>query len=383
MESIVADARDNAWVPANMCQLAHVLANSGTKLQFADNLATADVASTGGPGSLSTLLCPLHLRNLGFAVPKLGVPGRPAGGIDVLGQLRGFKVELCEAEIREVMQSCGYAHFLAGPEFSPLDAALFRFRRLKGGQNIPALAVASILAKKISSGVTYVGLDVRVAPHGNFGAGFDAARGAAKDFCVAAKEAGISAVACLTDARTPNQPYIGRGEALLALELLFQGRAEPWLTEHHDLCRLMAAHVANLDPELKVARKQLRSVFEGNIEAQGSSRDVFEEKVQEISTAPRRELVAEKEGFLVVDLEGLRAAFVEANRHDAGEARFPDRIGLILRKRPGAYVERGDQLASVRSDETTLARCGEEIGASLKVIAVPDSTPKLETIVHA
>jgi len=366
-----------------MCHLAHVLADSGTKLQFADDPPTADVASTGGPGSLSTLLCPLHLRNLGFAVPKLGVPGRPAGGIDVLGQLRDFKVELCEAEIREVMQSCGYAHFLAGPEFSPLDAALFRFRQSRGAQNIPSLAVASILAKKIASGVRYAGLDVRVARHGNFGADIDTARDAAKNFCVAANEAGISAVACLTDARTPNQPYLGRGEALLALELLFEGKADPWLMEHHDLCRLLAAHVAALDPKLKADGRQARSAFQSNIEAQGSSREAFEEKVHQISTAPRRDLIAEKEGFLVIDLEVLRGAFVDANRQEASETRFPDRIGLILRRRPGAYVERGDILASVRGDETTWAHWGDDISASLKVTAAPVSTPKLESIVHA
>ncbi len=59
----------------------------------------ADVASTGGPSSLSTLLSPLFLRAGGAVVPKLGVPGRPAGGIDCLAQIPGYRTELSAQEV--------------------------------------------------------------------------------------------------------------------------------------------------------------------------------------------------------------------------------------------------------------------------------------------
>lgn len=383
MAELVANVREGAWTPADVCQLASVLAASGTELQSAADQPTADVASTGGPGSLSTLLCPLYLRNLGFVVPKLGVPGRPAGGIDVLAQLRGYKVELSESEIREVIQGCGYAHFLAGSEFAPLDAALFRFRQTHGAQNIPALAVASILAKKIACGVAYAGLDVRVALHGNFGADYVTARAAATDFCVAAKMAGIAAVAGLTDARTPNQPYIGRGEALLALKLLFQGQADPWLSEHDDLCRLLAAHVAALASGTKELHRSIGDIFQSNVAAQGGTSEAFEEKTDEIARVRRRDLTARKDGFFVVDLERLRSAFVAANAPHTTEAQFPDKVGLILRKRPGTYVRRGDVLASVRADEAIWVAKGEGIEASLSIVDFPATTPKLEGVVHA
>ena len=61
--------------------LATILAASGERLSV-DGAVVADVASTGGPASLSTLLTPLFLRAAGAIVPKLGVPGRPAGSID-------------------------------------------------------------------------------------------------------------------------------------------------------------------------------------------------------------------------------------------------------------------------------------------------------------
>jgi pyrimidine-nucleoside phosphorylase len=133
-----------------------------------------------------------------------------------------------------VIDQCGYAHFLAGAEFAPLDAALFRFRQKVGAQNIPALAIASILSKKIACGVKFAGLDVRTATHGNFGSDFSEAGDAARAFCAAATAAGLTPVAFLTDARAPYQPFFGRGESLMALRMIFEKRGDAWLAEHDD-----------------------------------------------------------------------------------------------------------------------------------------------------
>lgn len=382
MAAIVASAVGGSWGIDEVGRLAEVLARSGHTFGFPENTVSADVASTGAPSSLSTLLCPLYLRQLGLQVPKLGVPGRPAGGIDVLAQVPGYNVNLDAAAVRAVLDQCGYAHFLAGPGFAPLDAELFRYRQKAGAQDVAPLAVASILAKKIACSVNLAGLDVRVAPHGNFGDDFAVARKTAQSFCLAAKSVGILAVAGLTDARSPYQPYIGRGESLLALHDLIIGDPDQWLSEHADRCMLLAAHVGALRPGHYRLGKELAKPFFENIVAQGGTEEGFINKAEMIARAPRKEIAAPHDGFFSLDLAKLRSVFVTANASTT-EDQFPDDLGLILRKRPGGFVNKGEILASVRANDRVWTVCNEDLTKCFRSVELLDYALGLEEFVRA
>jgi pyrimidine-nucleoside phosphorylase len=164
--------------------------------------------------------------------------------VDVLAQLPGYTIDLDSLAAQEVLDRCGYVHVLAGAKFAPADATMFAHRQRVGAQSIPALAVASLLAKKLAMGVRQVGLEVRVAPHGNFGADSEQAAANARVFCRVAKLVGIEATCFLTDGAVPQQPYLGRGEAILALSLLLGGRAETWLQSHAATCEHWASTLA-------------------------------------------------------------------------------------------------------------------------------------------
>src|SRR3954466_8477297 len=104
----------------SIASLAVRLADSGARLA-ARNRMTADLASTGGPTSLSTILCPPMLAAAGWEVPKLGVSGRPAGGVDVLAGIEGYAVSLAAKEAESVLDTCRYVHIVAGSTFAPAD----------------------------------------------------------------------------------------------------------------------------------------------------------------------------------------------------------------------------------------------------------------------
>lgn len=329
--------------------IARALAASGS--QFAlPGWRTADVASTGGPSSLSTLLCPLFLRVAGVQVPKLGVPGRPAGGIDCLAQVRGYKTTLAAEELRNVMERCGYAHFVAAGIYAPLDARIFRLRQQHGLQNAPVLVAASLLSKKLAVGVTMAGLDVRVASHGNFGRTFEEARLNAQMYEQAAALLGISGRPVLTDGNVPYQAYIGRGEALAALAAIFGGSADSWLQEHVELCRQLSSAAVPDESKLIASStgEQLRQAFAANLTAQGASYDAFLDAAGRVTASHHTEISADQDGRVVVFLDGVRRALVAAQGLGDTGSGFPDPAGIILRRRPGEAVRRGEVLATVR-----------------------------------
>jgi thymidine phosphorylase len=354
---LVEVARHGHWAAEEVARLAAHLAASGERAVWCDSWKTADVASTGGPGSLSTLLAPLWLRTNGCHVVKLAVPGRPAGAIDSLGTLPGYRVQLSTDEVRSVIALCGFAHFLADDRFAPLDAALFQYRRRNGAVAIPTLAAASLLAKKVAVGVRRVGLDVRVGPHGNFGVSRAEARENATVFCAAGRLLGIDAVAFIGGENAPAQPWIGRGESLVALAHALGIRRvddpDSWLDSHSITCQRMATEIARAtdansqDLPSSKSLDVVREAFEAHLEAQGATMGDFLERVEDVYSTPRITLHAEGTGALRLDLARLRDVLVAAQA-DADHCAFPDPAGLRLLIRPGNPVIVGEPIAAVR-----------------------------------
>ena len=350
MRAIVDEARTGRMKDDEVAYLSTTLAKSGSLRLIPPDQFAVDLASTGGPSSLSTLLGPLFLRALGCIVPKLGVPGRPAGGVDTLAQLPGYRVNLADDEVASCLDRSGYVHFLANDDHAPLDAILFRFRRKTGTQSVPELAIASILAKKIAVGLHRAGLDIRVAPHGNFGASWDEARRNAQRFTRVSTSVGIDSVCFLTDARFPYQPYLGRGESLLALSEVFSGTAELSLKTHASQCLAMACAVAdvsgvNMNSRMTEAEKH----FHENLLVQGSNPNAFEEYVERVRLGHRFEYVSKDHGFVLFQLDKMRDLILQFQAVGANDATaFPDGIGMKLCKLPGELVQPGELLATIR-----------------------------------
>ena len=159
MRNLVAGVASQGATDEEVAYLGMALGTSGTVLTSAPENRSADLASTGGPASLSTILGPIYLRALGYTVPKVGVPGRPAGGVDALSRIPGYRVDMSSGHLANCLDTCGYVHFVAGPNHAPLDARLFEYRRKSGSPPAAELAIASLIAKKVAVGVELAGLD--------------------------------------------------------------------------------------------------------------------------------------------------------------------------------------------------------------------------------
>ena len=384
MAPLVERVSDYSLTDGDIAYLAERSAVSGQIISLPTTWKTLDIASTGGPTSLSTLLCPLYLRAYGYRVPKLAVPGRPAGGIDVLAQLEGYKTRISRDEILRCLDVSGYAHFLADETYAPRDAELFRYRQESGTQRIPAFAIASILSKKVAVGLSKIGLDVRVASHGNFGDTWDQAKKNALRFCKVAELLGISAICFLTDAVVPYQPYVGRGEALLALEELFNESACEWLAGHNSICFKMAAAACGIQAASQPSATELARHFEDNLNVQGSLVEAFHKKVQEVRLGHSIYVISDDEGFLSINLRTLRSAIVAAqDKYATSPSEFSDACGVIIKKRPGEYIHKGDLLATIRLVTNMPAEICGEINNAFGVEPTRDTRPHFEEVTNA
>jgi len=380
MLALVHHVKQNVVNEADIAYLATVLGNSGEKIrELPPN--SLDVASTGGPSSLSTLLVPLYLRYLGYIVPKLAVPGRPAGGIDVLATIPGYQIEMDPKDVLSCLLKCGYVHFIAGERYAPLDAKLFQYRKVVGAESCIPLVVASLIAKKLAVGLAEVGLDIRVGPHGNFGGSYFEAESNAHLFNKVAKLVGIKATCILTDARHPYQPWIGRGESLVALHELFSGKANALLRSHSLQCWRMALFSTNYNKKIPPPNdSNLKNIFKDNLAAQGSSLSAFEGRVEEIYKSLKLEILANMSGRVVIRQDLLRSILVESQKRYPSSTGFSDPSGVQLLVDSGEYVEKDAPLAFVRLPQVLREQL-KRFSKAVYVIREPDRSdfpPKLD-----
>lgn len=346
----------------HVAALAVVLASSGASVPRCET--AADVASTGGPGSLTTLLTSPLLVSAGWSVPKIGVPGRPAGGIDALGSLQGFRVDLDAREFASVLATAGHAHVRAGGVWAPLDAALFALRRRTGAQAVHELAAASLLSKKIAAGVGRAVLDVRVAPHGNFGDTVEAARTSARLFVDAAAACGITAIAVLSDASAPRQPWIGRGEALVALRDAIDGTADGALAGHAADCAELAATVPGAPPP---SRGAARAALAAHLAAQGSDERTWRDRAAAVAAAERVVVTAPSDGHVRFNMAKIRDALVaeQAAATAPTDTAYPDPSGVVLLAMAGVTVAAGAPVLAVRRDGADPRPLADQLAAAV------------------
>jgi len=345
--ALVSHARTHALDDSDILYLATSLAHSGTMLAACHSSAT-DIASTGGPSSLSTLLTPLMLVAAGRVVPKASVPGRPAGAIDVMAQIPKYRTILTENQVVRALSTSGFAHFLAQDTFVPRDGQLYSYRRKSDQVNIPALAIASLLSKKLAVGLMTVGLDVRVAPFGNIGRSWKDARVWAESFCRVSALAGVRARCFLTDGTRPYQPFIGRGEALVALGEVLAGTACPQLRDHYVQCAVMAGRLTGQSLDA-FTPAHLEPCFTAHLADQGTCIESFWTAVEDLKNSHTIAMRAEAAGFLHIHLDVLRRALVAMQtQHATPDTDFPDPIGVTLRRTTGDNVSVGDVLCMIR-----------------------------------
>lgn len=355
-----------------IAQLAIRLASSGTV--FAKQHGLTDVASTGGPSSLTTFLCPLILVNSGHAVAKVGVPGRPAGVVDTFGSIHGYQTDLSVNEFRRILGETRFVNALAADNFVPDDGVLFRARQLLGAQAVPPLVVASLLAKKYAVGLDSFTIDIRVLTGGNFGSTLAEVEANARLLKDVSSLLGIRATTYISNLDSPRQPFIGRWEALVALLQVTSGTSGSWLNRHVEECLIIvnASQIGGIAPP-HLDADGIRRVLDVNLKAQGlQGIQSLMDHTRKIEEAHFFSTVsASHTGVIEWDLSRLRNAIVSQQQATpVSGPNFPDPCGVELLVESGKEVAAGAPIAKIRT--STPAALGDflmEVSAASKLDA--------------
>ena len=354
MENLCYLVKNTEFDEHRIAELTKVLATSGETLKFS-NYNTADIPSTGGPSSLSTIISPLILKEH-FAVPKLGIVGRPAGGIDVLAQIEGYNLKLSRKEIYEIIDKTQYCHFISNNQFAPLDSELFKYRSEKGFKNVSGLVIASLLSKKVAVDIKNLCLDIRYSHFGNFGSSLEEAKRLSDNFKQVSNLLGINSTFYFSDNTKLFQPYIGRGESLLAIHEYFSGSNSNWLNHHIEFeCSEMVRTLTNNKIEIPELKRIIIKNFSENIVFQGGSVVSFENVAKNIKKSHIYEFPAKKSGILIIDIMKMRDTILKIqNKYRNKGDEFPDPCGLIFLKNQNENIAQNETILTFRVPENDL-----------------------------
>jgi thymidine phosphorylase len=343
----------NGMTGAEIARWTAAMIASGERLDLsAVPRPTVDKHSTGGVGDKITLpLTPL-VAACGAAVPQLSGRGlgHTGGTLDKLEAVPGFRTQLSNAEFVKQLGAVGAAICAAGEGLAPADRKLYALRDVTGTVEAIPLIASSIMSKKIAEGTSALVLDVK---HGSgaFMRELDDARELARTMVELGQAHGVTTVALLTGMDVPLGRTIGNAlEVEESLEVLAGGGPADVVELTLALAREMLAAVGiAADPAAALADGRAMDSWRALVRAQGG------DPVAPLPTAPETETVtADRDGF-VATMDAY-AFGVAAWRLGAGRARKEDPVsasaGVVLHKKPGDAVTKGEVLFELRTEDT-------------------------------
>ncbi len=364
-KGIVADEQMSALLMAillngmnsrEISRWTDAMINSGERMEWSMlDRKTVDKHSTGGVGDKITLpLAPL-VAACGGAVPQLSGRGlgHTGGTLDKLESIPGWRASLSNAEMLEVIKSCGAVICAAGAGLAPADKKLYALRDVTGTVQAIPLIASSIMSKKIAEGTSALVLDVKTGS-GAFMSDPKKASELARVMVDLGTRAGVKTRALVTAMDVPLGLTAGNAlEVRESIEVLAGGGPEDVVELTLVLAREMldAAGIKQLmDPADALKSGAAMDSWKKMIRAQGGDPDaklpVAKENIK---------ILADKDGTLA-SMDAMSVG-IAAWRLGAGRSKQGEKVsfgaGIEIHAKPGAKVNKGDVIYTLHADDPT------------------------------
>jgi len=352
--------------PREIADLTQAMADSGDKLSLEEiDGFVADKHSNGGVGDkVSLVLAPL-LVSCGLYVAKLSGRGlgHTGGTIDKLESIPGFRVQLSLEEFKRNVQTIGLAIGESTLQLAPADQKIYALRDVTASVDSLPLIVSSILSKKLvidSDGIVF---DVKVGL-GSTMPTLPKAKELARLLVSISHRCGRKASALITEMDQPLGQNVGNILELKEALLTLQGEGPADLQEvvmrlGAELL-LMAKKARTPDGAMQLLQTKIKSgeglqKFSEMVCAQGGDASALREPARLPCAREQIEIRAPKPGYvndLNARLVGEAAHVLGAGRTAKGDS-IDVAVGVVLYKKRGDSVKKGESLACLHLNERT------------------------------
>lgn len=343
--------------------LTNAMVESGDKIDLSNIKGVkVDKHSTGGVGDKTSICLTPLVASLGIPVAKMSGRGlgHTGGTIDKLETFKGFSVELTEEQFMENVNKINIAIMGQSGNLVPADKKLYALRDVTATVDNMSLIASSIMSKKLASGADAIVLDVKVGD-GAFMKTPETAKELAQEMVDIGKHLGRETIGVISDMDQPLGYAIGNSlEVIEAIELL-KGNGpkdllELTLTIGSNM--LLCAKMAESEEE---ARKMLMENIKNGkgleklkdfVKAQGGDISPIDDYSKFPQAKYVEKVTSPVDGYITkihAEAFGLIAMELGAGRATK-ESEIDLAVGIVLNKKRGEKVNKGDVLAYIHSN---------------------------------
>ena len=287
--------------------------------------------------------------------------GHTGGTIDKLESFPGFSTEISTEQFFENVEKNGIAIMGQTKDLAPADKKLYALRDVTATVDNMSLIASSIMSKKLAAGADAIVLDVKTGS-GAFMKEEADAFALAEEMVKIGNNAGKKTIAVVSDMDQPLGEAVGNILEVKEAIATLNGNGPK---DFETLCIMLGSHmlVAGKAAENEEqAEKMLREVIENGkaleklaqfIESQGGDASyVYEpEKFEKASIV--EDIISPETGYIcAINCEEIgNCSLVLGGGRETKESDIDLAVGIILKKKKGAYVKRGDVLARIYGND--------------------------------
>ena len=355
-----------------------------------------DKHSTGGVGDKTSIALLPMAAACGVRIAKMSGRGlgHTGGTIDKLESFPGFITGMSSEQFTKQVNEIGLAVMGQTADIAPADKKLYALRDVTATVDNMSLIASSIMSKKLASGADAIVLDVKTGS-GAFMKKEQDARALAQEMVTLGTLAGRKTIAVVSDMDQPLGNAVGNALEVKEAIATLRGEGPDDFTR---LCLTLGTYMliagGIVSDEKEAEARLTQAIRDGSalrklaelVRAQGGN----PEAVYDTSLLPGasivEEIVSSQSGYVSkIDCDEIgMCSLILGGGRETKDSRIDLSVGLVLHKKTGDPVSKGDVLAVIHANDSDRLKAARErfLAAYHFSDTVTDAGPMIKCVVR-